>query len=55
MVDILLHSWMVKHDLVVRVPVKQLDGDQELQVAKSVQTRLGLSNWSPAQILVSCW
>ena len=55
MEDILLHGWMVKQDLVVRVPAKQLDGDQELQVAKSVQTRLGLSNWTPAQILVSWW
>ena len=53
MEDILLHGWMVKQDLAVRVPVKQLDGDQELQLAKSVQTRLGLSNWTPAQILVS--
>ena len=53
MVDILHHGWMVKPHLVVRVPAKQLDGDQELEVAKSVQTRLGLSNWTPAQILVS--
>ena len=51
--EILSHDWLNLGDPAGPPPTQGLDHDQELQVAKSIKTRLNLRNWSPAQILVS--
>ena len=48
--DILSHAWLSGLGSVSQR--KRLELEQELEVAKSVQTRLGLNCWAPNQILV---
>ena len=48
--DILSHAWL--SNLGSLSQMKRLEVEQELEVAKSVQTRLSLTRWSPTQILV---